>query len=94
MTLEVAVEKNAQNSLAELRRLQQEYQVLKIEKDDLKTTYETLSAEKDQLQSKVVELEAQRATIEEKEKQYQVQLVGFERQIASLTTSLKDSSEQ
>ena len=49
MTLEVAVEKNAQNSLEKIRRLHQEYQVLKTENDDLKTTYETLSAEKDQL---------------------------------------------
>ena len=97
MALEVSVEKNerdAQNNLAELQRLQQEYQVLKTEKDDLKKSYETLSAEKDQLQSKVQELEAQRVTMEEKEKQFQVQEASFKGQIASLTTSLKDASEQ
>ena len=45
MTLEVSMErtgKDAQNNLAELQRLQQEHEVLKTEKDDLKTTYETL----------------------------------------------------
>ena len=75
MALEVLVEKNergAQNSLAELHKIQLEYQVLKTEKNDLKVSYEALHAEKDQLQSKVVELEAQRATIEEREKQYQL----------------------
>ena len=52
MALEVSVEKNereAQNNLAELQKLQQEYQGLKIEKNDLKVSYETLSAEKNQL---------------------------------------------
>ena len=47
MTLEVSMErtsKDAQNNLVELQRLQQEYQVLKIEKDELKASYETLSA--------------------------------------------------
>ena len=60
MTLEVSVErteKDAHNSLAELQRLQLEYQLLKTEKNDLKVSYETLGAEKDQLQSKIVELE-------------------------------------
>ena len=97
MALEVLVEKNergAQNSLAELHKIQLEYQVLKTEKNDLKVSYETLSAEKDQLQSKVVEMEAQRATIEEREKQNQVQITSFEGQIASLIASLKDSNEQ
>ena len=59
MALEVSVEKNereAHNSLAELQKLQLEYQGLKTENNDLKVSYETLSVEKDQLQSKVVEL--------------------------------------
>ena len=86
--------KDAQNNLVELQRLQQEYQVLKIENDDLRTTYENLSAEKDQLQSQVGVLETRRATMEEKEKQFQVQTSDFEGQIASLTTSLKEASEQ
>ena len=97
MALEVSVEKNerdAQNNLEKLQRLQQEYQVLKIEKNDLKTSYETLSAERDQLQGKIAELEAQKATIEEREKQYQVQVASFEGHIAWLIASLKDSSEQ
>ena len=71
MALEVSIEKNerdAQNSLSELQKLQLEYQGLKTENNDLKLSYETLSAKKDQLQRKVVELEAQRATIEEREK--------------------------
>ena len=52
MTLEVSMErtgKDAHNNLAELQRLEQEYQVLKTENDELKASYETLSAEKDQL---------------------------------------------
>ena len=52
MTLEVSMErtgKDAQNNLEEVQRLQQEYQMLKTEKNDLKVSYETLSAEKDQL---------------------------------------------
>ena len=50
MALEVSVEKNereAQNSLAELQKLQLENQGLKTENNDLKLSYETLSAEKD-----------------------------------------------
>ena len=39
-------------------------------------------------------MEAQKVTAEEREKQYQVQVAGFEGQIASLTASLKDASEQ
>ena len=75
MALEVSVEndeRDAQNNLVELQRLQQEYQVLKTEKYELKASYETFSAEKGQLQSRVVELEAQRATMEETENQFQV----------------------
>ena len=75
MALKVSVEKNerdAQNNLEELQRLHQEYQVLNIEKNDLKVSYETLSVEKDQLQRKIVELEAHKVTTEEREKQYQV----------------------
>ena len=56
MSLEVSIEKtgrDAQNNLAELQRLQQEYQELKIERDGLKTTYEYLNAERGQLQRKV-----------------------------------------
>ena len=61
MTLEVFAErtkKYAHNRLAELQRLQLEYQVLKTEKNDLRVSYETLSVEKDQLQSKIAELES------------------------------------
>ena len=75
MALEVSVEKNerdAQNSLAKLQKIQLEYQVLKIENNDLKVSYEALSAKKDQLQRKIVELEAQKVTTKEREKKYQV----------------------
>ena len=61
MTLEVSVErieKDAHNSLAELQRLQLEYQVLKTDKNDLKGWDETLSAGKDLLERKTAELEA------------------------------------
>ena len=47
MALEVSIEKtekDAQNSLEELQRLQLEHQVLKTEKNDLQVSYETLSA--------------------------------------------------
>ena len=67
MTLEVSMErigKDAQNNLEKVQRLQQEYQMLKTEKTDLKVSYENMNAEKDQLQSNIVELEAQKATIE------------------------------
>ena len=50
MALEVSVEKNerdAQNSLAELQKIQLEYQVLKTENNDHKVSYEALSVEKD-----------------------------------------------
>ena len=75
MALEFSVEKmekDAQNNLAELQRIQLENQVLKTKKDDLQVSYETLSVENDQLQSRIVELEAEKATIEEREKQYQI----------------------
>ena len=52
------MEKYAQNSLAELQRLQLENQVLKSEKDNLQVSYKTLSAEKAQLQNRVMELES------------------------------------
>ena len=65
-------EKNAQDSLAKLQKLQLEHQMLKTERDDLQVSYENLSTEKDRLQSKVVELETEKATIEDKEKQYQM----------------------
>ena len=50
-------ERHAQDSLAELKKLQLEHQMLKTEKDDLQESYEHLSVEKDRLQSKVDELE-------------------------------------
>ena len=81
MTLEVSeekTEKDAQNSLAELQRLQLENQVLKTKKDDIQVSYETLSVEKDQLQSIIVELETEKATTEEREKQYQIQVAALE----------------
>ena len=72
------MEKDAQNSLAKLQRLQLEHQVLKFEKDNLQVSYETLSAEKFQLQKRVIELESEKATTEEKEKQYQMQVAVLE----------------
>ena len=65
-------EKNAQDSLAELQKLQLEHQMLKTKRDDLCVSYENLSVEKDQLQSKVVELETEKATTGEREKQYKM----------------------
>ena len=65
VALEVSVEKtekDAQNSLAELQRLQLEHQVFKTEKDDLQVSYETLSVEKDQLQSIIAKLEVETTT--------------------------------
>ena len=56
--------KNAQDSLAELQKLQLEHQMLKTERDDLQVSYENLSTEKDRLQSKVVELESEKDTTE------------------------------
>ena len=70
MALEVSIEKtekDALNSLAELRRLQLERQVLKTENNEIQVSYETLSVEKDQLQSIIAELEIEKATTEERE---------------------------
>ena len=93
MTLEIAVEKNAQNSLAKLQKLQLELQVLKIEKTDLQVSYETLSSEKVQQQNKVIELESEKVSIEERGKQCQMQIATLEGQNASLTAELKDAME-
>ena len=41
------MENNAQDSLAELQKLELEHQMLKTEKDDLQVSYENISAEKD-----------------------------------------------
>ena len=49
VALEVSVEKmekDAQNRLAKLQRLQLAHQVLKTEKDDIQVSYETLSVDK------------------------------------------------
>ena len=88
------MEKNAEDSLAELRKLQLEHQMLKTKRNDLQVSYENLSAEKDRLQSKVVELEAEKATTEEREKQYQMQVAALEKQNTLLIASLKDAMEQ
>ena len=61
------MEKDAQNSLAKLQRLQLEHQVLKFEKDNIQVSYETLSVEKVQLQNRVIELELEKVDTEEKE---------------------------
>ena len=50
------MEKNAQDNLPELQKLQLEHQMLKTKRNDLQVSYENLSAEKDRLQSKVAEL--------------------------------------
>ena len=50
--LEISAEKtkkNAQDSLAELQKLQLEHQMLKTERDDLHVSYENLSVEKNRL---------------------------------------------
>ena len=74
--------------------MQQDYQELKIERDELKIACQNLKTERDQLQSKVGELETQRATMEETEKQFHVQATEFTGQIASLAASLKEAKEQ
>ena len=84
MTLEIVVDKNAQNILEKLQKLQLELQVLKTEKTGLQVSYETLSSEKVQLQNKVIELESEKASTEERGKQYQMHIVLLEGQNASL----------
>ena len=74
--------------------MQQDYQELKIERDELKTTCENLKTERDKLQSKFGELETQRATMEETKEQVHVKAAAFKGQIASLAASLKEAKEQ
>ena len=49
------IEKNAQDSFAELQKLQLEHQILKTERDDLQLSYGNLSSEKRRLESRVTE---------------------------------------
>ena len=89
-------EKNAQDSLAELQKLQLEHKMLKTERDYFQVSYENLSVEKDMLQSKVAKLEAHKATTEEREKQYQMQVAALEEKNTSMIASLlslKDAME-
>ena len=72
MSLEVTIEKTGRDAHDSLAKVQQDYEELKIERDELKTTCENLKTERDQLQSKFGELETQRDTMEETEKQFHV----------------------
>ena len=59
-------EKISQFTLAELQKLQLEYQSLKNEKDNLQLSCGNLNEEKNKLESKVTELEIEKATAEER----------------------------
>ena len=59
---------NAQATLAELKKLQLEHQMLKTKNDELHLSYGSLSEEKNKLESRVTEFEMEKATAEEKEK--------------------------
>ena len=63
-----------------LERVQQEYQELRMEKE--------------QLLGKIEDFELQKNTLEASEKQAQEQEVKFKEQISSLTTALEEAKEQ
>ena len=56
--------------------------------------YQELRAEKEQLLSRIGELELQKATLEESERQSQGQNVELKEQITSLKASLEEAKEQ
>ena len=62
-----------------LERVQQEYQELRVEKE--------------QLLEKIEDLELQKATLEESEKQSQEQKTKLQEHISSLTTALEEAKE-
>ena len=57
--------------MAELKKLQLEYQSLNTEKDHLQLSFGKLNEEKNKLERKVTELEIEKATTKDMEKKYQ-----------------------
>ena len=77
--------------MADFGKLQQGYQVLEADKDNLRLSIEELN--KGRLEDKVTELEVQRTIVEGKEKLYETQIVALEDQKNSLEVSLKTTME-
>ena len=80
--------------MVEFGKLQQRYQVLEAERDNMRLSSEELNKEKGKLEDKVIELEVQRTTAEGRSKMYETQIVALEDQKNSLEVSLKIAMEQ
>ena len=88
------IENNSQTTMPELVKLQQKYQSLEVERDELRLSVEELDKEKGRLEGKVTELEEQKTTVEGKAKLYETQIAALEDQKNLLAASLKSSMEQ
>ena len=79
--------------MAEFEKLQQIYQMLEAERDNLRLSIEDSNKEKRELEGEVTELEVQKTTVEGKTKLYKIQIVALEKQNNSLAASLKTTME-
>ena len=80
--------------MVDFGKLQQRYQVLEAERDNLRLSFEELNNKKGKLEDKVTKLEVKRTTMEGKSKLYETQIVALEDQKNSLEVSLKTTMEQ
>ena len=65
------IEKENQATLEEFEKLQQRYQMLEAERDNIRLLVEELNKGKRELEGKVIELEVQKTTLEGKAKLYE-----------------------
>ena len=87
------IEKNSKTTLIELAKLQQKYQSLEAERDELRLSAEEWNKEKGKLEGQVTELEVQKTTAEGKAKLYETQIATLEDQNNSLAMSLNTALE-
>ena len=88
------MERNYQETSAELGKLQLKYHTLEAEKNHLQVSVEELNKEKNILESKVTELEEQKITAEGKAKLYETQIAALKDEKSSLVASWKSTTEQ
>ena len=81
-------------TLLDLEKLQQDYQILKEEKDDLKLSNTILDGEKKDLESKMVEIEVQRSKTYKQVEESKVQIAELEAHNSSLDVLLKATNER
>ena len=87
------IENNSQTTMPELVKLQQKYQSLEADKDELRLSVEELNKEKGRLEGQVTELEVQKTTAEGKAKLYETQIAALEDQKSLIAASLKTTIE-